>query len=157
MNGFYSDRRRGTWWSNFTRRWYELDGFVMKKEERHRYIKKVKTVGESTISDHKPKKVVLDLRKRKWRRVFVKKKVPVVCWEKLKLEEVEKRYAEVAERKMREREGEEGRQDSTGWTKVQEVVLEAAPWQVASAARGTVCFCSSEVKLWKPVGRAVRV
>ena len=45
VNGFYSDRRRGTWWSNFTRRWYELDGFVMRREERHKFVKKCEDCG----------------------------------------------------------------------------------------------------------------
>ena len=50
----------------------------------------------------------------------------MICWERLKLEEVERRFASAVDRKMEEREGEEVREDSTGWTKVQEVVLEAA-------------------------------
>ena len=136
VNGFYSDRRRGTWWSNFTRRWYELDGFVMRREERHKFVKKVKTVGEMTISDHKPKKVVLDLRRRKkWRREYVRRRTPVIRWERLKEEEVERRYASAVERKMGEREEEEVREDTTGWTKVQEVVLEAAKEVCGEAER----------------------
>ena len=41
-----------------------------------------------TISDHKPKKVVLDLRRRKkWRREYVRRRTPVIRWERLKEEE----------------------------------------------------------------------
>ena len=136
VNGFYSEKWRGTWWSNLHRRWYELDGFVMRSEERHKYVKKVKTVGEMVISDHKPKKMVVDVKKKKkWRRQFVKKRTPLIRWERLKEEEVEKRYAQVVERKMEKREEEEVRTDSTGWTKVQEVVLEAAKEVCGEAER----------------------
>ena len=34
VNGFYSEKKRGTWWLNVLRRWYELDGFMMRREER---------------------------------------------------------------------------------------------------------------------------
>ena len=60
VNGFYSEKWRGTWRSNFNGLWYELDGFVMKERERHKYVRKVKTVGENVISDHKPKKLAED-------------------------------------------------------------------------------------------------
>ena len=102
-----------------------MDGFVMRSEERHRFVRKVKTVGERTISDHKPKKMVVTMKAKKWRRVHVRKKTPRINWEKLKVEEVEVRYKEVVERKMRER-GEEVEEESTGWAKLQEVVVEAA-------------------------------
>ena len=44
VNGFYSERWRGTWRSNFSGFRYELDGFVMKERERHKYVRKVRTV-----------------------------------------------------------------------------------------------------------------
>ena len=34
-NSFYNYRYRGTWFSNFNRRWYELDGFLMRGKQRH--------------------------------------------------------------------------------------------------------------------------
>ena len=67
VNSFFNHRKRGTWFSNFNRRWYELDGFLMMNRERQRHVKRVCTVGEMAFSDHKPKKMTLMLRKRKWR------------------------------------------------------------------------------------------
>ena len=108
----------------------------MKEGERHKYVRKVRTVGENVISDHKPKKLVLDLsKKRKWRKNYERKKTPKIRWERLKQEEVERRYQQEIERKMEEREGEEVRTDTTGWSKVQEVVLEAAKEVCGEAER----------------------
>ena len=70
--------------------WYELDGFVMREEERHKFAKKLKTIGENVISDHRPKKMVVDVRKKKWRREYVKRRTPRIKWEMLKEEAVEK-------------------------------------------------------------------
>ena len=63
VNSFYNHRRRGTWFSDFSRQWYELDGFLMRNRERQRHVRKICTVGEASLSDHKPKR----LKKRKWR------------------------------------------------------------------------------------------
>ena len=35
-NSFYSHKNRGTWFNNMNRQWYELDGFLMRKNQRHR-------------------------------------------------------------------------------------------------------------------------
>merc|ERR1711989_183832 len=99
----------------------------MREEERHRYVKKVKTVGENTISDHKPKKLVLDIsKKKKWRRRYAKKRIPTIQWEKLRGEEMEKKYQEEIERKMGERGVREPSQEETGWMELQEIVVGAA-------------------------------
>ena len=121
MNSFFSERKRGTWWSRFTQRWYKLDGFVMRTKERHRHIKKMRTIRESVLSDHRPKKMVVDLsKKRKWRKVFVRKRPPMIRWERLK----EESFAGVVDAKIRETEG-QVRQDSAGWSRVTEVVVDA--------------------------------
>ena len=39
------------------------------------------TVGEASLSDHKPKRLRVDLKKRKWRVVKETKKVPKIKWE----------------------------------------------------------------------------
>ena len=59
----------------------------MRKEERPKHVKRVNTVGEAAISDHKPKKMVVELKRRKWRKVS-QKRVPRVNWEALRSEEV---------------------------------------------------------------------
>ena len=97
MNSFFNHKRRGSWFSNIHRRWYELDGFIMRQGQRHRYAKKLSTVGEATISDHKPKKLVVDIRTRKWRRVFGRRRrTPQIKWENLKIEEVQRRLLTAA-------------------------------------------------------------
>ena len=53
INSFYSHKRRGTWFHPALGRWYEIDGFLMRQEQRHANVKKISTVGESSISDHK--------------------------------------------------------------------------------------------------------
>ena len=84
VNGFFNEKKRGTWRSNFTGWWYELDGFVMREEERHKFAKKVKTIGENIISVHRLKKMVVDVRKKKkWRREYVKRRTPMIKWEML--------------------------------------------------------------------------
>ena len=123
-NLFFSHKRRGTWFSNLHRQWYELDGFMMREGQRHRHARKMRTVAESTLSDHKPKKLVVDVSKKKWRRAFEPKRVPRIRWEALKVEETEKRFAETAERKMRGMEA--GREDSTRWSEIAENLVEAA-------------------------------
>ena len=61
-------------------KWYKLDGFVMRNQDRQKHVRKINTVGEVTISDHKPKKMVLNLERRAWRKAYVEKKVPHVKW-----------------------------------------------------------------------------
>ena len=39
---------------------------MMREGQRHRHARKMRTVGESALSDHKPKKLVADVKKRKW-------------------------------------------------------------------------------------------
>ena len=56
VNSFFTHRRRGTWFSNIHRQWYELDGFMMREGQRHRHARKMRTVAESALSDHKPKR-----------------------------------------------------------------------------------------------------
>ena len=127
VNSFFSEKKRGTWWSNVGKKWYELDGFVMKCQERHVYAKKVKSVGEMVLSDHKPKKMVVNVKKKKtWRRRFEKKRTPTVKWEKLRDEETQRRYATEVDRKMRELESREKSTETTGWVDVQEIVMGVA-------------------------------
>ena len=49
--------------------------FIMRKEERPKLMRKLNTVGEILLSDHKAKKLVVELRRNKWRKVS-KKKIP---------------------------------------------------------------------------------
>ena len=91
VNSFYKHKKRGSWFSNIHQRWYELDGFVMRKEERPKFVRRINTIGEASGSDHEPKKMVVELRKRKWRKVN-KKRMPRINWEALRDEEVTRRF-----------------------------------------------------------------
>ena len=91
-NSFFQHKRRGTWNSNFNGRWYELDGFLMVNEQRRRYARKIHTVNEATISDHEPKRLVLDLKQKAWRTVYQRKKTPKINFLKLKDEEKGREY-----------------------------------------------------------------
>ena len=87
-NSFFDHRRRGTWFSNFTSRWYELDGFLMKNRPRHLHARKISTVDDASLSDHKPKKLRLGKGRMRWRKPFGRKRAPMIKWEALANEEV---------------------------------------------------------------------
>ena len=78
VNSFISHRARGTWFSNLNRQWYELDGFIMRPEQRHCHTRRMRTVNETALSDHKPKMLVVDIRKKRWRRAYKPRKVPPI-------------------------------------------------------------------------------
>ena len=87
-------KKRGTWYHPALRQWYEIDGFLMKQDQRHKFARRVCTVGEVTISDHKPKKLRIEVKKnRVWQRKMTKR-IPRVRWEKLREEETLVRYRE---------------------------------------------------------------
>ena len=57
-NSFMSHPDRGTWFHEAYGRWYELDGFILKQEQRHRIVRKIRTVKENSFSDHRPKELI---------------------------------------------------------------------------------------------------
>ena len=124
VSSFYNHRRRGTWFSNFTKQWYELDGFLMRNRERQNHVRKVCTVGEASLSDHKPKKLRLRLKKRRWRTPIQRKKVPLIKWERLADEQVAAQYS----RRMGEEMRNLGEVEvvCTGWAKFAEKVVGVA-------------------------------
>ena len=84
VNSFYQNQRRGTWFKVPLRKWYEIDGFLMKNDQRHRYVRKVNTIDEKTISDHRPKRLKLEMKEKKIVRRQRPKKRPRVLLEKLR-------------------------------------------------------------------------
>ena len=70
----------------------------------------------------------------KWRNENMRKKLPMIKWENLKIEVVEERFAGVVEEKLREEQG-KVKQDMTGWPRVTEVVLGAAKDVCGEAAK----------------------
>ena len=146
VNSYFQHPHRGTWWSQLNHKWYELDGFVMRNQDRQRYVNRVNTVGEVTISDHKPKKLVLSLGKKSWRKAYVGKRVPRIKWDVLREENAALRFHGKMEEALGEEEEEED-VDSTDWTKLQAKVIKVAeevcgvqvravenPWMVGKEA-----------------------
>ena len=126
INSFYRHKRRGSWFSAIHRRWYELDGFLMRKEERPKYVVKLNTVGEAGLSDHKPKKLKIQMRQKKWRKMS-QKRTPRIQWENLRNEEVTRTF----HRRMGEKMAEvvvpvPGSGKSTDWVPLAERVVEVA-------------------------------
>ena len=65
------------------------------------YVESVKTVVEATLSDHKPKRMRINLKERQWRRGFAGKRVPRLRWEVLEEnEEKRQEYKMKMEQKM---------------------------------------------------------
>ena len=95
VNSYYNVRKRGTWFNKSHRNWYELDGFLMRRGERHQVARRLEIVNEFTLSDHKP--VTLHLRipekKRKTRQI----RNPNINWERLKDTKTAERYREKTE------------------------------------------------------------
>ena len=55
VGSFYPHIRRGTWFHRALNRWYELDGFLMRCEQRHKHVRRMATIQEAAFSDHRPK------------------------------------------------------------------------------------------------------
>lgn len=124
VNSFYSHKKRGTWFHPALGRWYELDGFLMRQEQRHANVKKVSTVGESSISDHKPKKLTLVRKWKKYNSEEKKARIPRIKWESLRNEETELRYRQKVT-ELLENQTEENR-EQTNWQKIADTVTKAA-------------------------------
>ena len=125
VNSFYSHRNRGTWFNNLNGRWYELDGFLMKKQQRHKHVIKVKTIRENTISDHKPKSINIKINIKKWRVEGRKKRAPRIKWESLRDPTKERMFRVKTEELMRERRPEQ-ETDSIDWNELSHIMMKAA-------------------------------
>ena len=124
-NSFSWQRKRGTWFHRPLRRWYELDGFLLKREQRHEIMIKAGTVGDMAISDHNSKILTIRRASRKKRRVTHEQRKALIQWNKLQDEEMRDRYKETTTRRLNNiEEGLEEMGDSRNV--VAEVVIEAA-------------------------------
>ena len=132
VNSFFNQRRRGTWFHTILGRWYEIDGFIMKNNQRHKHARRMYTVAEASLSDHKPKliqietKVKLPKRKRE-------KKQPRIKWEMLKNPEHKTQYKEKVQQILEEREQENydnlmnvNNNETTEWNDIVQIVNTAA-------------------------------
>ena len=86
-NSFYAHKNRGTWFSNFNKSWYELDGFLLRKDQRHKNIRKMCTLKEISLSDHKPKMMIFKCWMKKFGINDKKTVRPRINHEKLRQEE----------------------------------------------------------------------
>ena len=119
VNSYYRHRRRGTWFSTIHHRWYELDGFVVRNQDRHKWVKKAATVNVDSYSDHRPKMIVLKTGVKAWRNEGRGARRGQVRWEVLKTQEGSNRFREETRRRWEDSE-------NTGWEKVSEVLRESA-------------------------------
>ena len=67
VNSYMRHARRGTWQHPATGVWYELDGFLVRKEERHGLVKRMMTLRKEDMSDHEPKCVTVRGVRKRWR------------------------------------------------------------------------------------------
>ena len=67
-NSYVQHAERSTWFNRMYGRWYALDGFVVRQNERHRMIRRMRCERMNELSDHKLK-VVISVEKRRWRAV----------------------------------------------------------------------------------------
>ena len=58
---------RGTWFSNIWMQLHELDGFIMRQDQSHKKVKKMATIRENSISDHRSKTIMIKTNKKAWR------------------------------------------------------------------------------------------
>ena len=126
VNSYYNHRRRGTWCHPRTGEWYEIDGFLMRNRQRHKHVKKICTVGEITLSDHKPKlmKFQLEVNLRSRTRI---KRVPRIRFEKLRLPEIADQYRQrIGELIAEEVDNEDLNDDMTRWDELTKIVIKAA-------------------------------
>ena len=125
-NSFVRHAERGTWFNRMYGRWYELDGFVVRQNERHRMIRRMKCEYMNELSNHKPKKVVICVEKRRWRAVNGERKRRIK-WEMLRDSEKKAEYKESTRVKWNERmERETGESSRMQWKNLVEVMNEAA-------------------------------
>ena len=132
VNSFFNHQRRGTWFHMHLRRWYELDGFVMRDNQRHKFAKKLTTVCESSLSDHKPKLLKLEIN-QKIKKKKREKRIPRIKWEVLKDPEKKTTYRQKINEILTERGDEPDAnndeielEDSTNWNELAEIVNKAA-------------------------------
>ena len=73
-NSFVRHAEMGMWFNRMYGRRYELNGFVVRQNERHHMIRRMRCEQMNELSDHKPKKVVICVVKRRWRAVNEERK-----------------------------------------------------------------------------------
>ena len=101
VGSFYPHRRRGARFHRTLNIWYELDGFLMRCEQRHKHVRRMATIQEAAFSDHRPKMMELKTNVKKWRQAGRPSRAPNLRHEKLKDNETAMRYKEKTAEEVR--------------------------------------------------------
>ena len=127
VNSYFNHRRRGTWFHQILSRWYELDGFLMKGNQRHKHAKKISTIREASLSDHKPKllRIELDCKLKKLKK---EKRQPRIKWENLRDPENKRKYREKIDELLEANEDNtmNNNSNTTNWNEITDIVTAAA-------------------------------
>ena len=121
VNSYMRHGRRGTWQHPRSGRWYELDGFIVRKEERQRLVRKMKTMSMNELSDHTAKSMIVRVTGKRWRTEGGGGRPPRVKWEALQHMEARETYKENTRERM-----ERANVDEWRWEDMTEVLTEAA-------------------------------
>ena len=120
VNSFSKHPQRGTWWHRTQKKWYELDGFIMRHEQRHRHLVSMRVMNEMSLSDHKPVIIRVKTKMKKWRASV--KPMPNIKWETLRTgaekEEFRRKTAALIE--------DEEIGKSRGWTEISNILVKTA-------------------------------
>ena len=120
VNSFSKHPQRGTWWHRTQKKWYELDGFIMRQEQRHRHLVSMRVMNEMSLSDHKPVIIRVKTKMKKWRASV--KPMPNIKWETLRTgaakEEFRRKTAALIE--------DEEIGKSRGWTEISNILVKTA-------------------------------
>ena len=101
VNSFFKHKRRGTWKCPARGTWHELDGFLVKQQQKSRLVKNVWTTStRKFLTDHKPKVMSCWLDKEKTRKH--KPPTPKINWDNLRQGETKKMFQEKVDEKISE-------------------------------------------------------
>ena len=126
VNSYFQNKRRGTWFNPALRRWYELDGFLVKSNQRHKLVQKLNVINEISLSDHKPVRVRIILNKPK-KHDRPKKRSPKIRWERLRDAEVANNYREKINNIVEEAEDANNNQNiNDRWKEITDTTIKAA-------------------------------
>ena len=92
ITSFHQLRHGGIWCNPATKHWYELDGFLMRTEQRHEHVRRIRIVQDMALSDHKP--VALTLKEDHRKKSTHTRRQPAIIWEKLRNEEDAEKFHE---------------------------------------------------------------
>ena len=126
VNSYFKHKKRGTWYNNALGRWYELDGFLMRSQDRHKHVQRINTIGEASLSDHLPKKMRYKLVKTKIYSREKPKKTPRIIWEKLRQDNIAEAYKTRIEELMDNTVNNDDSPEKTDWNEISDILLKAA-------------------------------